>query len=338
MHVVILVVGKATTKEILRLGIGKGAILGVEGGVASVVYRIVWLGSLVPLHWVFVSNDGVVSSPILEVLMFDNACERGFAVGVIDHRSALIVGLRELLLLEAERAVLQLAVSVVVETVKFTRIEHLFGHSIELLAVVEVVGVEAHLNTLQKSVDQRIIATYRDTLIGVVEVVVVALEAEWQAANNPRRKLTARSTPLLLGVALDKFFVDICPHQRQRLLLEISRLAVEVESLLLDLCLSLLGTLHTPQRIEGVEVEWQRIDFALLVGEWRVDKWFELHKRVDKVPYLLVRGVEDMRSVLVDKDSALLLAVAVSTRMATTINDQHPLARLSGTIGSYGTI
>ena len=89
-------------------------------------------------------------------------------------------------------------------------------------------------------------------MIGVVEVFVVALEAKWQTADYPRRKFRATATPLLLGVALDKSLEDVATNQRQRLLLQVRRLAVEVESLLLDFGLRILRPLYTPQRIEGV--------------------------------------------------------------------------------------
>ena len=65
-------------------------------------------------------------------------------------------------------------------------------------------------------------------MIGVVEVVVVALEAEWQATDNPRRKLLATTAPLLLGIALDKLLVDIATNERECLLLEVARLALKV--------------------------------------------------------------------------------------------------------------
>ena len=39
--------------------------------------------------------------------------------------------------------------------------------------MVEIVGIELHLNALQQPINQRIITTNRDALIGVVEVVII---------------------------------------------------------------------------------------------------------------------------------------------------------------------
>ena len=57
-----------------------------------------------------------------------------------------------------------------------------------------------------------------------------------------------------------------------------------------------------------------------------------------EIPNLFVRCVEDMRTVLVNEDIVLVFAVAVATRVATAVDDQHPLSRLMGTISRYGTI
>ena len=54
------------------------------------------------------------------------------------------------------------------------------------------------------------------------------------------------------GPGADEILKNILAHQRQRLLLEVSRLLVEVESLRLDFGLRLLGALYAPQRLEGV--------------------------------------------------------------------------------------
>ena len=57
---------------------------------------------------------------------------------------------------------------------------------------------------------------------------------------------TAVLSVVLLGVTFDKFLKNILTYQRQRLLLEVLRLVVEVESLLLNFGLSLLRRLYTP--------------------------------------------------------------------------------------------
>ena len=69
-----------------------------------------------------------------------------------------------------------------------------------------------------------------------------------------------------------------------------------------------------------------------------MDKWLKFNELIYKIPNLLVRGVEDMRSVLVNEYSLILLTVAISARMASAIYYKHSLTSLMGTICYYGTI
>ena len=48
--------------------------------------------------------------------------------------------------------------------------------------------------------------------------------------------------------------------------------------------------------------------------------------------------MEDMRTVLVNEDIAVIFAVAVSARMAAAVNHKHSLTRLMGTIRHDSTI
>ena len=48
--------------------------------------------------------------------------------------------------------------------------------------------------------------------------------------------------------------------------------------------------------------------------------------------------MEDVRSVLMDKDTLLLLAIAVSARVVTTVDDKHSQSRFMGAIGSHSTV
>ena len=108
--------------------------------------------------------------------------------------------------------------------------------------------------------------------------------------------------------------------------------------MLLDFSLRLFGCRYTPQRLEGVEIERQWVYLALIVGEWRMDKGFELHELIYELPNLSIRGVEDVRAIFMDKDAVALLAVAVSADMSAFINHQNTLTRLMGTMGDDGTI
>ena len=63
----------------------------------------------------------------------------------------------------------------------------------------------------------------------------------------------------------------------------------------------------------------------------------KFYKLIYKIPNPLVRGVEDMRSVLVYKNTIALLTVAVSTYVRALIYYQNTLACLVRTMRRYGT-
>ena len=51
-----------------------------------------------------------------------------------------------------------------------------------------------------------------------------------------------------------------------------------------------------------------------------MDKRLKLNELIYEVPNLFVRGMEDMRTVFVNEDIAIIFAVAVSACMATAVN------------------
>ena len=69
-----------------------------------------------------------------------------------------------------------------------------------------------------------------------------------------------------------------------------------------------------------------------------MDKWLKLNELIYKVPNLLVRCVEDMRTVFMNEDIAVIFAVAVSARMVSAVNHKHTLTRLMGTMRHDSTV
>ncbi len=64
--------------------------------------------------------------------------------------------------------------------------------------------------------------------------------------------------------------------------------------------------------VDRVEVDRQRVDLALVGGLDPVHIGHHLAKAVDVVPYLLIVGVEDMWSVLMDLNACLLVSIGVA--------------------------
>ena len=211
--------------------------------------------------------------------------------------------------------------------------------------VGEEIGVEPYLHAVKQTVNQAVVASDGDALIGVVEIVVVKGHAHRQTTDDERRKLGAFAPPLLLGVALDKLLVDVAPDKRQRLLLKVAWLGYSLgfhafdrlAPLLVELSLRLGGSLHAPHLIERVHVEGQIVQPSVRsLCHRAVGVAVERHYRVDEIPNLLVRGVEDMRPVLVHIDSLDILAIYITSGVGTLVNDKTPLPLLPGKMRKRG--
>ena len=83
----------------------------------------------------------------------------------------------------------------------------------------------------------------------------------------------------------------------------------------------LLGGGYSPHLIEGVHVEGQVVELALVVGHGGVGVAVELDDGVNEVPHLLVGGVEDMGSVFVDVNAFDILAIDIAAQVGAFVND-----------------
>ncbi len=181
-------------------------------------------------------------------------------------------------------------------------------------------------------------------MVLVVEVVVVEDKADRQALDDEGREIGTLPTPLLLGVFLDQFLVDILTYQHLCLLFEIAGLSNAIGLhlgnglgfLLVDLGLCLLGGGDAPHLVEGVHVKGQVVEFALVVGHGGVGVAVELDDGVHEVPHLLVGGVEDMGAVFVDINAFDILAIYIATEVGAFVNDEAFLACLTGFVGEGG--
>src|SRR5699024_7532087 len=90
-----------------------------------------------------------------------------------------------------------------------------------------------------------------------------------------------------------------------------------------------------PHLVEGVHVEGQVVQLALIVGHRGVGVAVEGGETVDIVPHGLVVGVEDMRAVAVDGDALDILGIDIAGDMAALVNDQAALAGSGGLAGEY---
>lgn len=260
--------------------------------------------------------------------MLDDARIRDLALRVVDNSDALMVLFFKALRLEVKTTILELSELVVEVLVNRARVDDLLGYILIRRALLEVIDSRAHLDAVEQCFDQLIVAANGDALIAVIEVVVVKRIADRQTLDDECRQLRAAAAPLLLRVALDELRVDIRADERDGLLLEVLRLALDCLALLRDDCLGLRRRHDVPELAERVHIEWQIVEMTLIVRHRRVDEVIKGDESVDIRPDILIARVEDVRAILVDVDAILLLAIDIAADMLPTLQHQDRLTRL----------
>ena len=211
--------------------------------------------------------------------MLDDAGPWRLAIGVVDGRIALEIRLVKKLCLEAHRTILERAELVAEVRIDRTGVHHLLRERVILRLLREVIHAELDLDAVQHVRHHLRIAPDRNALVERVKIIVVEGEAHRQALDDEGRELRARTAPLLLGVALNQLLVDVDADQGNRLLLEVLRFKRRIRReptlhllprdviplLLVDLRRRFLRRHHTPHAVEGVHVERQRIQLAVVV-------------------------------------------------------------------------
>ena len=270
--------------------------------------------------------------------MLDDTGPRRLAVRIVDGGVALEAGLVEQLVLKPNGAVLQRAEFVVKISVNRTSVDDFVSQCVQRGLVFEVIGVQPHLDAVQKIGDHLGVAADGNALIQRVEIVVVKGQPHRQALDDKCRQVLAIAAPLLFGVALDEFFINVAAYKGDGLLLEVLRLVGDLAALLLNFGGCLLRCDDAPHFIKGIHVEGQRIQLTLIVGNGRVCKAVELGKPGDIVPDLFVVGVEDVRTILMDVNTLDVLGINVARDVGALIHDQHGFAVGLGLMGEDGTV
>ena len=133
-HVVVFILGEATTEMDVLFSVGEGFVLGVERGVSFIVNGIVWLHAGLPLCGILTADYGlwVVIDRLaegFEMLVLDDAGIWHIVRGVVDHSVALIVRGVERLGFKTHRAILEFAKTVIVELIYWPGVYDCIGES-----------------------------------------------------------------------------------------------------------------------------------------------------------------------------------------------------------------
>lgn len=220
VHVGVGVLRQPSAEEHVHAVVRQGAVAFIQCRVAGVVHGVVRLLAGSEVVRILIGDDGRRLCAEGEMLVLDDACVGDLALGVVDHGVALeVVGVFEHPVVEAQAAVLQPSEAVLEVLVDAAGEEGGVRQLVQFVAVGEVVGAQAHLAAFEQGVDEAVVPTLGDALVAVVEVVVVKGEAEGQTADDEGRQFGGGTSPLLLGIALDEFFVDVLTHEQHRLFL-----------------------------------------------------------------------------------------------------------------------
>jgi len=351
VHVVVFVFAEATAEDDILLFFAKCLILREESLIFGIIDGVIGLHAWLPFGGIFAGDDGlglVVDglAEVFEVLVLDDAGVGSVGVGVVHYGVALVVRGVEGLRFESYRTVLEGAVAEVEVLVYAAGVDYCVGEFVQAGFIFQIVYARADFYAFQHLANQGVIATDGDALVEVVEVVVVEDEPDGEAADDGCGEFGAGPAPLLAGVALDQLLVDVAAHQEECLLFQVAGLGDACIChgldgfgfLLVYFGLGFLRGVDAPHLVEGVHVEGQIVELALVVGHRAVGVAVELYEGVDIVPDLLVGGVEDVRTVLVDIDALDVLAIDVAADMWPTVNYKAGLALGCGKVGKGGSV
>ena len=265
-----------------------------------------------------------------KMLVLNHAGIRHLGIRVVEHRIALeILHPLHQLMVEADGTEFQLSEPVAEPGIQRPGIQHTVGHGKIFLLFCQKILAQTHLNALKQPLEQLRIAADGNTLVRVVEIVVVKGETHRQTAQHKCRNLLRRHPPLLFGVALDQLFINVTSAQLHALLLQVARLGdVRVFRLLLRYAAArVIRRDHVrPQLAEGVHVERQVIQNALVVGNRRIDVMVELAELLHIVPHPLIGSVENVCAIPVHVDVRHPLSIAVAADMVALLNHQAAFA------------
>ena len=192
--------------------------------------------------------------------------------------------------------------------------------------------------------EQRRVAVLRHTLEGSLrEIAVIVAHKDGNATGDRGIDLVGRLAPLLHGVMQKDVLVDVISDLGQVgvvLLTQLHNGHLDILAKgLHELLIQLLAALVTKGELETRVVEGHGHKGAVDVGEHLVLIIRPLGKARQEIVHALVKGVIDMRTVLVDQDSGLVSAViGIARNVATALQNGNTIADgLGKTAGANGT-
>ena len=192
--------------------------------------------------------------------------------------------------------------------------------------------------------EQRSVAVLRHTLEGGLrEVAIVIAHKDGNATSDRGIDLVGRLSPLLHGVMQKDVLVDVVGDLGKIRVILLAQLHDGHLDILAkglhELLIQLLAALIAKSKLEARMVEGHGHKSAVDVGKHLVLIVRPLGKARQEIVHALVKGVVNVRTVLVDQDSSLVSAVVgIARNVATTLQNGNAIAdSLGKTAGTNGT-
>ena len=112
------------------------------------------------------------------MFMLDGSGVGGGIIAIINDSVALMVLVLVDIVFKVKGSIFQLAVAVVKEFVNAACVHNLAGQIVKKIAILKIIGIESHLDACQHALEHGGVTADRDTLVAIVEVVVIEGEAQ----------------------------------------------------------------------------------------------------------------------------------------------------------------
>ena len=194
---------------------------------------------------------------------------------------------------------------------------------------MEEIDTNFTFNSFKQSINQFVVTSNRNSLISVIEVIVIEDHAHRQTLDNESWKILAVTSPLFLRVLLYELVENILTHKTKCLFLQVLWFTTIKSSysfcfLLVNLYLSLGWCMYLrPHTIESIHIKRQIVELTFVVCHRTVCVAVKLYNRVHEIPYLFVVGMENVRTIFMHVNALNVLAIHITTKMWTFINNKH---------------
>ena len=123
------------------------------------------------------------------MFVFNDSCIWDVYIRIIYNGIALIVINRHYLMFKMKSSVLQMSQLIAKIFVYCTGIHDTPCNTVKKILCLKIITISPALNTAKKSVNEFVIAAIRNTLIRIVEIIVIISKTNWNTFQNGSGKL-----------------------------------------------------------------------------------------------------------------------------------------------------